>query len=244
MKCCNCGMTFTNPQSPSYASRVKKRGVLDRFFDPSRLENAKRLASLHLSYLAVAVSGQGRRVLDFGCGEGAFVRQAQDEGWDAIGVDLNEALIAAARDYWRSDVLHSMSLEQLAGNGWQFDAIYSYQVFEHLPRPVEAGLALTSLLVPGGLIYIDVPNANHVKELLKRGTTLDPTSHFNHFTVSTLSRLMARIGCAPVFLSAAPGMFRLWRRLGMNEWALPLARVSRRILPGIGAGACVVGQKI
>jgi SAM-dependent methyltransferase len=240
-RCRACGMTFTNPQSTSYELRVKDRGVLDRYFSPSRLEKARLLASLHLSYLAKVAPG--RRVLDFGCGEGAFVRQARAEGWDAIGVDLNEGLIEAANNYWTFSALHSISIGDLLGKGWQFDAIYSNQVFEHLRRPVEVGRDLATLLAPGGTIYIDVPNANQATELLNRGKTLDPTSHFNHFTIETLSRLVERIGCAPIYRSAAPGMFRAWNSLGLGGWAIPLARFSRRILPGVGSGVCVIGRK-
>jgi 2-polyprenyl-3-methyl-5-hydroxy-6-metoxy-1,4-benzoquinol methylase len=240
-RCRACGMIFTNPQSASYQTRVKGRGLLDRYFNPSRLEKARLLAGFHLSYLARIAPG--RRILDFGCGEGAFVRQAHEEGWDAVGVDLNDGLVRAAREYWGSNTLHSISLEELLEKGWQFDAIYSNQVFEHLARPVEIGRALTTSLAPGGAIYIEVPNANQVGELLRPGKTLDPTSHFNHFTVATLSRLIERIGCAPAYQTGAPGLFRVWRRLGMGPLTIPLARLTRRILPGIGSGVCALGLK-
>jgi 2-polyprenyl-3-methyl-5-hydroxy-6-metoxy-1,4-benzoquinol methylase len=173
-RCCACEMVFTNPQSTSYEARVKERGVLDRYFNQSRLEQARALASFQLSHIARAVGG--RRILDFGCGEGAFVRQAQEEGWDAVGVDLNEGLIARARDYWGSNMLHSLSIDQLGDKDWQFDAIYSNMVFEHLRRPVEMGRALVNLLAPGGAIYIEVPNANQAKEFLTRRSILRPTS--------------------------------------------------------------------
>jgi SAM-dependent methyltransferase len=233
-------MIFTNPQSRSYEMRVRERGVLDRYFNPDRLRRIRLLSTFHLSYLQKFSTG--RRVLDFGCGEGTFVRQAKDEGWSAVGVDLNEALIDAANVHWGFNDLYKMTLEELLKTGWKFDAIYSNQVFEHLRRPVEVGVALTTLLAPGGLIYLEVPNANRIREFVSRGQTLDPTSHFNHFTVETLSRLIERIGCVPIFRTGAPGMFRFWTAVVPPKIAIPLARVSRQILPGLGTGACVIGK--
>ena len=234
-------MIFTNPQSTSYENRVKERGVLDRFFNADRLDKAKLLASFHLAYIADHVPG--RRILDFGCGEGAFVWQAHQEGWDAAGVDLNEGLIAAANEFWGSTRLFSKSLDELVAEGHTFDAIYTNQVFEHLPRPVELGQTLTKLLSPRGIIYIEVPNAARFREWLHRGETLDPTSHFNHFTVTTLSKLVERIGCTPVYATGAPGFFKVWRRLHLGTTAIPLAKLCRRILPGVGGGACAMGRK-
>jgi 2-polyprenyl-3-methyl-5-hydroxy-6-metoxy-1,4-benzoquinol methylase len=235
-------MVFTNPQSTSYEERVRDRGVLGRFFEPGRLETARKLASFHLSYLAP--TSPGRRILDFGCGEGAFVRQAKEEGWNAIGVDLNERLVSAANEHWEFDLLHYKSLDDLRAGNCRFDAIYSNQVFEHLRRPVEVGRALAQLLNPGGIIYIEVPNASRLQERLERGRTLDPTSHFNHFTAASLSTLVRRIGCVPVYASGSPGMVRAWQRLGVGPFVNPLARVTRRILPGIGGGACAIGKRV
>jgi SAM-dependent methyltransferase len=240
-RCLDCGMLFTNPQSVSYEHRVRRRGLLDRYFNPIRLEKAKRLATFHLSYLAQLAPG--RRVLDFGCGEGTFVRQAKDEGWDAIGVDLNEDLIDGANEFWKFNALHSLTLDDVARRGWRFDAIYSNQVFEHLRRPVEVGRALVGMLAPRGAIYLEVPNANQLFEQLNPGSTLDPTSHFNHFTVDTLARLIERVGCEPAYATGAPGMFRFWAKIGTGTRAVPFARVARQILPNVGSGACVIGRK-
>jgi 2-polyprenyl-3-methyl-5-hydroxy-6-metoxy-1,4-benzoquinol methylase len=241
-QCKKCGMVFTNPQSQSYEERVRDRGVLSRFFDPSRLDSAKRLAAFHLSYLSS--SAPGKRVLDFGCGEGAFVQRAQEEGWEAVGVDLNEGLVEAANEYWRSGTLHYKSIDQLVATGWQFDAIYSNQVFEHLRRPVDVARALVEMLAPRGVIYIEVPNALRLQERLDRGRTLDPTSHFNHFTAKTLTTLMERIGCVTMYASGAPGLIKVWHKTGAGRWATPLGRITRRVLPGIGGGACVLGRRL
>ncbi len=39
-----------------------------------------------------------RRILDIGCGSGAFLQMAQDAGFEAEGVDVSEVMVARAKD--------------------------------------------------------------------------------------------------------------------------------------------------
>jgi 2-polyprenyl-3-methyl-5-hydroxy-6-metoxy-1,4-benzoquinol methylase len=241
-QCTQCSMILTNPQPTTYDMEVEERGVLGRHFNPKTLEKRRRIASLVLSVIAPMVPG--RRVLDFGCGEGSFVAQADAEGWDAAGIDLNRGLVVEANRHWGFNRLWAGSLDEyLASSPKAFDAIVATQVFEHIQRPVEMGRTLARLLNPNGIMYIDVPNANQLAEWKSRGITLDPTAHWNHFTVKTLSALMQKMGLEVVDATGAPSLINLYSRLGLGQGALPLARLSRKVLPGIGTGVCVIGRR-
>ena len=241
-KCQSCSMIYTNPQPVTYTSEVAERGVLNRHFSPPKLERHRRMASLVLSVLARHV--KGRRVLDFGCGEGAFVAQARAEGWDAVGTDLNHGLVVHANGYWKFDALRPGSLEEfLTTRPSPFDAVVTSQVFEHLQDPVTIGRQLRQLLKPGGLLYIDVPNANQLKEWFHPGVTLNPTAHWNHFTVSTLRRLMSEMGFVVVTASGAPSLVNVYHRVRLGRVANALGRMSRRLLPPIGSGVSCLGRR-
>ena len=242
-RCRECRMIFTNPQPTTYIQEVADRGVLGRHFDEGKLASRQRVASFVLSVLAPL--SPGRRILDFGCGEGAFVAQAVAEGWEASGVDLNAGLVEQAKRHWGVDTLVGGSLEEfLATNPQPYDAIVTSQVFEHLQEPRVIGAALVGMLRPGGVIYIDVPNANQLGEWTQRGKTLDPTAHWNHFTVETLDRLVRDLGCDVIHGTGAPSLVGVYRRLGFDQrTANALGRVTRRTLPGIGTGACVIGRR-
>jgi 2-polyprenyl-3-methyl-5-hydroxy-6-metoxy-1,4-benzoquinol methylase len=241
-RCKRCRMIFTNPQPVTYSTEVAQRGVLGRHFRPATLARRLRIARLMLSVIAPLVPG--RRVLDFGCGEGAFVSQALAEGWDALGVDLNAGLVEEANRHWKFEALSACSLDDfVARHPRPFDAIVTSQVFEHLQDPVGMGVALKGLLKPGGVLYIDVPNANQLQEWLSPGRTLDPTAHWNHFTVATLSDLVRRIGCEVVSASGAPSLVNVYHRARLGELSYPLARATRRVFPNVGTGACVIGRR-
>lgn len=241
-QCTRCGMIFTNPQGTGYEENVSRRGVLDRHFAPAMLERARRVARFQLAILSEL--SPGPRVLDFGSGAGVFVDEAIRRGWDATGLDLNRGLSQAANRRWGFNALQGGSLEECISQGVQpFDAIISNQVFEHIRRPVETGKTLVSLLRQRGVIYIDVPNAGQVTELLHRGRTLDPTAHFNHFTIASLRHLVRRIGCRPIFCSAGPSLVRLYHRMGLKRLCYSMGRLSRRLLPPVGSGVCAVGRR-
>ena len=240
--CCrSCGMIFTNPQPTNYVQQVAHRGVLARHLVPEFLERQRRTARFVLDLLQPLAPGS--RLLDFGCGEGVLVHEARRLGWNAIGLDLNQGLVDTANAYWGFAALVPGSLDEfLRSRPDPFDVIVTSQVFEHLQQPVEVGRQLVFLLKPGGLLYIDVPNVRQLGERLARGRTLDPTAHWNHFSLATLSTLVTRLGCTTVYASGAPSLIEYYHRAGLGPIAYPLGRLSKRLLPGIGTGVCVVGR--
>jgi len=236
-------MIFTNPQPITYTNEVKHRGVLDRHLAPDLL--ARNRPGVRFQLCLLSRMRSGRRLLDFGCGAGALVHEAIHIGWDAVGLDLNEGLVAAANRHWGFEALFSGTIDEFAAGGHGlFDVIVSDQVFEHLQDPLGVGRTLVSLLRPGGVLYLDVPNARQPGEWSSRGSTLDPTSHWNHFTLETLADLMARLAFKVIYRSAAPSLVRLYHRLGLKNLCYPLGMLSKRVLPPIGTGVCVIGRKL
>lgn len=241
-KCAACEMIYTNPQSSTYLDEVEQRGVLDRHFASARLEGMQRHGQFLLKL--IAPYARGRKFLDFGCGAGGMVHTACNEGWDATGYDLNAGLVEAANRHWNFNALQTGSLPEFyAANANRFDVIISFQVFEHLQEPLVVGRDLFRLLRPGGILLIDVPYVHQPGEWLSRGKTLDPTSHWCHFSIKTLSALMERIGCEVVYRNAAPSLVSLYHRLGFKHWCYPLGLFTKAALPPIGSGVCVIGRK-
>ena len=241
-KCQDCGMIFTNPQSATYLHDVQHRGVLERHLDPDRFPKGEINARFQLRLLA-RYSG-GRKLLDFGCGAGLLVKVAIEEGWHAIGLDLNGELVAAANQYWGFQALRSSTLAEFSNDGQgPFDAIISNQVFEHIQNPTIVGNQLVGLLKPGGVFYIDVPYVHQLKEWFSRGSTLDPTSHWCHYSKKTIKKLMVDLGCKILFCSAAPSLVSVYNMMGLMNWIYPLGCMTKSILPAIGTGVCVIGRK-
>lgn len=98
----------------------------------------------------------GQRLLDIGCGNGDFLANAYDAGWDVVGVDPDPKAVAVATQ--RGLDVSVGSVELFAGESSCFDAITLSHVLEHLHDPLLFIQAAHRLLKPGGVIFIDTPN--------------------------------------------------------------------------------------
>ena len=95
------------------------------------------------------------RVLDVGCGSGRRIREFINYGYDAEGIETSQADVEYAnsiRIKARLGTLTGLDFDELS-----FDAITFFNVFEHLPDPVETAERALRLLKPGGTAYIFVP---------------------------------------------------------------------------------------
>jgi SAM-dependent methyltransferase len=210
VRCRDCAMVFANPQpKPAEMDEVYRVRDEDALIDLySRIATPTVLAGYdrRLERLRAMNGGTGR-LLDFGCAAAYFTERAQAGGWDAVGLDLGNWVEEAAR---RRGVRNVMSCE-LAQAGFEpgsFDVINAAQVFEHVPRPVECLRQLVTLIRPGGLLYLDVPNYRTLSIVLGRDDfeLNTPPQHLNYFAPGTLRRFLEKAGLSVMHLAANDGL--------------------------------------
>ncbi len=128
-----------------------------------------------------------KRLLDVGCGDGTFLRTMIDGGWQASGV---EKYPGPAR---MDDVTMHESLEQAATSA-PYDCITLWHVLEHLPDPSGTIASLRSLLAPGGILIIAVPDFGNfvAKRFAASWLHLDVPRHHVHFTRHSLAGLLVK----------------------------------------------------
>ncbi|MBK1723515.1 class I SAM-dependent methyltransferase [Thiocystis violacea] len=141
-------------------------------------------------------------MLDIGCGRGEWMRLLTDQGFRAIGVDLNEDMVARARklglEVHRSDALHYLA--RLADNSHA--VITGFHVVEHLPFELLFQLVEQAwrVLQPGGRLIFETPNPENV--LVGSHTFYHDFSHHHPVTPTGLRFLVDYQGFEDV---------RLWR---------------------------------
>jgi 2-polyprenyl-3-methyl-5-hydroxy-6-metoxy-1,4-benzoquinol methylase len=106
------------------------------------------------------VPAQAKRVLEFGCGEGAFSAALKIErGLEAWGVELDPAAAAEAARHL-DKVLAGPLEDQLALlPEHYFDCIVFNDVLEHLVDPFTVLHRVKKLLHEGGVVVCSIPNA-------------------------------------------------------------------------------------
>jgi SAM-dependent methyltransferase len=102
----------------------------------------------------------GGRLLDVGCGTGAFLAAARDAGYEVTGIDFAEDLVGFARSRFGLDSVHACSLESFAGQEQpgSFDVVTLFEVLEHQDDPSAFIASIKRLLRPQGFVALSVPN--------------------------------------------------------------------------------------
>jgi SAM-dependent methyltransferase len=171
----------------------------------------------------VPFRGQGR-LLDFGCGEGKFLRRMAGLGWDVTGLDFGAAAVAGVRASGLKALLGSLPHPELPPAS--FDVVTMRQALEHVPDPRGVLRAAREVLAPGGLLVVEVPNyasweAEHFGDA---SMLIDLPRHLLHFTPPTLASLLE--GCG----------FRVTRvmQVGRANWTRKAAAKAARRPPRRG----------
>jgi 2-polyprenyl-3-methyl-5-hydroxy-6-metoxy-1,4-benzoquinol methylase len=211
---CACGLVFIDPlpSASEVAAREgeafrgelleETRAMFDAYGRGFREDDpVVRGFARHVATLGRLAAG--RRLLDVGVGTGLLVHLARRAGWDAAGVDIcAEAAARAEREFGVPVAVGDFLTAELAG-GW--DAITMADVLEHSRDPRAFLRRAWSLLAPGGVLYVGVPNHRSLVylagDLLGRvpGTAglvdkLYVPNHYQYFTPATLATLVGEVG--------------------------------------------------
>ncbi len=96
-------------------------------------------------------------VLDYGCGDGAFLMTAATLGHQVSGVDFDPQAVAVARSKRLTVYLPQAIPEDLFAD--RYDHVTLAHVIEHVADPVALLRDVHRWTKPGGTLFIEVPNA-------------------------------------------------------------------------------------
>ena len=96
----------------------------------------------------------GKRVLDAGCGLAGFAEYSLEWGaGDVVGVDLSDAIDAAAERLGERVMLIQADLYRLPLRHGSFDLAYTIGVLHHLPEPEQGFREVAKMVRPGGVVF-------------------------------------------------------------------------------------------
>ncbi|MDX2176354.1 MAG: class I SAM-dependent methyltransferase [Candidatus Sumerlaeia bacterium] len=164
------------------------------------------------------------RLLDVGCGNGGFLRDARRAGFEVEGTELTAE--SARRAAPKGDLtVHVGDLLSLNLPEESYDAATLWHVFEHVP---DAGATLRELrrvVRPGGLLFLSLPNAGswQARATGRHWFHRDPPRHLWHWSAATLRRALRDEGFDTVAVdhwSFEQNPYG-WLQSLLNQWGFP-----------------------
>jgi SAM-dependent methyltransferase len=145
--------------------------------------------------LKLAAPCTGARVLDFGSGKATTLRKICAARPDIVPhvFDVSEDYLP----YWREWIHPDAIATHNVPDEWrgQFDLVTAHFVLEHVTEPLDILRLLATLLAPGGVIYLSVPNS-----LANPGDLL-VADHLSHFSAGSLGNALLMSGLHPAIIN-------------------------------------------
>jgi 2-polyprenyl-3-methyl-5-hydroxy-6-metoxy-1,4-benzoquinol methylase len=185
---------------------------------------------------ALAGHSRGRRLLDVGCGDGQLLRTANDEGWDAVGIDLSETAVLLC--HRRGLAASKTDFFDASLDTQRFDVIIMSELIEHVPSPQRFLKRAEELLDADGVLYLTTPNFGSLaRRVLGETWSVIHPEHIGYFERSSLRKMAsAETGLREIRIEAnniAPSTFVAWLRRRGTQAAGTAAEVHRETRQGL-----------
>lgn len=161
VRCLKCGLIYYigSDDEPSYDASYYVFQTHDSESWAKAFEQYERLSSVP------AFSRRAGKLLEIGCGQGRLLKILQESGWSCKGLDVSGQAVEQARIFLGLDVVCG-TVEELADGAERFAIIVACDVVEHVKNPRSFFKACATLLEPGGVLFIETPNAGSLYRLI------------------------------------------------------------------------------
>lgn len=201
-ECKNCTLRFTQnvPSSESsgkyYASETyishsdTQTGVINKLYHCIR----KKTLGDKKNLLNDSTGKQSGKMLDVGCGTGAFLHTMNTAGWECTGIEPDETARNKAAELYGLQPLPAEELFSLPKNN--YDAITLWHVLEHVHELDKYAVQLRELLAPEGKLFIAVPNykSYDAEYYGKYWAAYDVPRHLYHFSPESMKAMTEKHG--------------------------------------------------
>jgi SAM-dependent methyltransferase len=203
VRCRDCGFVFTSPRfsNSEYDSiyrEIRLAAELDRSFERAKAARFRRLAAIVRKF-------QPREApfLDFGCGDGGFLRQFNSPSGRGFEIGTEGRRMVGPSEIVTGD------WAMVAGSPFfppaAFDFVVAFDVLEHLPRISEDLALIRTVLRTGGYFFITVPNSeSFVAKAMGKHWNMLLLEHLWYFSPKTLEQMMARYGFGLLAIRSVP----------------------------------------
>lgn len=225
VSCTNCGLVYTSPSfKEEHLGKVYPEDIIGEDIDLDR-RFSENIAKHHDLIEYVKKHRKDGTFLDIGTRLGVLPYLAQKQGYDAYGIDYNEAAIRAGRTKFKKLYAGTPATALPKTGVEHFDIIVMDDVLEHLVHPIRELNTISKYQKTGGLLFLrqmDLDSQGY-KRYGKDWYYLQPAAHQYYFDSKTIKTLLEKAGYT---------MVKIYRPSNMKNTVLTLALRLKRMVSG------------
>lgn len=181
------------------------------------------------------------KILEVGCGPGVFYKPWSELNVDWTGVDINPLWMKFGKE--NGVPISNKSLSSIKR---QFDVVMAHQVIEHVEDPVAFIKEIKSLLRPGGLIHLELPNQAGLSAKLRKISSrfsydygfIQPPMHLRAYYKKTIKYLFEDLDLETKLIFSCANTDMVWGQV--REYNL-LQKFYYTFSGKLGMGSLLVG---
>lgn len=179
---------------PDWYFKSIQENLLQKYWHGRRFDEIKKL-----------IEQTRGKILDIGSADGVFTKIIADKSGakEVIGIDVLQSSVDWANKHWKDDERLKFKLgdaHKLRFNPNTFDAVFAFEVLEHVADPKKVLIEIKRVLKKGGYAVFLVPTDNLIFKIgwdyvwtKTRGRVWHET-HIHSFAKSSLVELAREIG--------------------------------------------------
>ena len=189
LECNNCGLVTLRSLKHIHSGYYENSGV--HGVDPISMESWLKYTDWddQRRFEGLKSLLPNKRLLDFGCGAGGFLKKVKHLTSLVAGVELE----LRVQMYWHEQIAIFPNIDS-AGEG--YDLITAFHVLEHLSDPIATLRALGAKLSKNGRMIVEVPNSEDALLTLYDSPAFQHFSYWNQnlflFNAETLRHIVKK----------------------------------------------------
>ena len=102
-------------------------------------------------------NGKGKKVLEIGCGIGAFAKILNERGFKVDATDVSAFIVNRAKKIHPEINFKILNIEKNTKMNEMYDYIFAFEVMEHLKNPFKALVNIKKMLKSKGVLIFSTP---------------------------------------------------------------------------------------
>lgn len=237
-RCDHCSLTFVPTRQlvdvdydalykaeGGYASKLEQADAMESGEAPSLLRYRREIID------SMRGDPPGR-ALEIGCGVGDFLRVLETLGTTCFGTEMSANAAERARKLVKGEVAVA-PFDATVFPGQKFDAIFLWEVIEHVSDLRQMFAEIFRRLAPGGRLVLSTPNyqSRLMWEDVPRDPRATPPVHVTFWTRRALELFLRELGFSSVGVRAVSWPRNPLRRAGGGRLAELRVATAAQLLP-------------